>query len=697
MDAPRKRALGAASAMQTIEKLTDADIAEVYQSKNLFEGVESMTSELTGLLTLIHALEWKVSSSTLDKATAQALTKGTFGDPLKLATGQLDFKVAAAPEETEMERQKRELSKKKKVSGHQTAAVLASWLPAMKGRIEGEKFLHWQVAFPGVWRQWESAELDGGFDAVIGNPPYVRQELLGSIKPGLRRAYPASYDGCADLYVYFFEQGLKLLRPGGRLSYVVTNKWMRAGYAESLRGHFAEKAWVEFVADFGHAKKFFPAADVFPSVLVIRKPNGKPPPADTQVCVIPRDEVPEKGLSEAVARVTYPLPRAYFTKENWTLEPPGVVALLDKIKRNGMPLAEYSGCKPYRGVLTGFNEAFLIDTPTRNRLIAEDPAAADIIKPYLRGQDVGRWCADWQGLWMIFARRGIEIDRYSTVKRHLQKFRRELEPKPRDWTPERPGEKWAGRKEGTYAWYELQDAVDYWPEFEKQKIIYQVIQFHPSFALDLDGRFGNDKTFIIPTGSRPLLAALNAPVMWWFNWRYLTHLKDEALSPMGYMMEHLPVAPLEGAPADSATAAVDATIARKREIGDASRAVLEWLHHEFGLENPTSSLSAPAGLDAGAFVSAVKDSLPKKRKLSAADIAELKREHAATIEPARKVKAHILALERKLSALVNEAYGLTPEEVQLMWETAPPRMPFTPTGLASPDTNATTVANHDNE
>ncbi len=123
--------------------------------------------------------------------------------------------------------------------------MLKSWLPDVIHRFAEEHFLHWQVAFPGIWRQWESAELHGGFDAVIGNPPYVRQEIIRLIKPGLKRTFPETYDGNADLYVYFYDQGLKLLKPGGRLSYVVTNKWMRAGYAEGLRGLFADKAWID--------------------------------------------------------------------------------------------------------------------------------------------------------------------------------------------------------------------------------------------------------------------------------------------------------------------------------------------------------------------------------------------------------------------------------------------------------------------
>ncbi len=446
-DGPRKRALGAATGMQTIEGLADLDIAEVYQSKNLFEGVESMTSELSDLMTLVQAIEWQAPSGKLDKATVQEWTKGSFGDPVKLARGTLKLDIPPPPApETELERKKRESNGGCKLSPHETATRLAEWLPEIKARFEDGRFFHWQVAFPGIWREWESGKLHGGFDAVVGNPPYVRQELIRDIKPALKRAFPDTYDGVADLYVYFFDQGLRLLKPGGRLSYVVTNKWLRAGYAASLREVLSAGSWLEFVADFGHAKRFFPAADVFPSVVVLRKPlagPGAPPaPADAQVCVIPRDDVPDKALDEAVAKATYPLPRAHFTKESWTLEPPAVMRLLDKIRRNGVPLKEYAGVEPLYGIKTGLNEAFLIDAATRDRLVSQEPAADEIIKPYLRGQDISRWSTPDSGLFMIVMKSSgdhpwpwadasdqAEAERrfkqtYPALHRHFKKFER---------------------------------------------------------------------------------------------------------------------------------------------------------------------------------------------------------------------------------------------------------------------------------
>jgi type I restriction-modification system DNA methylase subunit len=173
----------------------------------------------------------------------------------------------------------------------------------------------WWTAFPEVVEA-------GGFDVVIANPPYVRQEWISPFKPHLQEHYKA-YDGAADLYVYFYELGLNLLRPGGRLGFVVTNKWMKAGYGEALRRFFADSAWVESVVDFGHAKQIFQDADVFPSILVARKPMlGLAPPA-ARVCAIPREQLRIDDLSHQIAAEGFEVPRASLGAAPWTLEPPG--------------------------------------------------------------------------------------------------------------------------------------------------------------------------------------------------------------------------------------------------------------------------------------------------------------------------------------------------------------------------------------
>src|SRR5215210_4388618 len=227
------------------------------------------------------------------------------------------------------------------------------------------------------------------------------------------------------------------------MSYIVTNKWLRAGYGEPLRGYFADEEALEEIVDFGHAP-IFEEADVFPCIVVLRKPVRDDGPArDVRVVEFPREALKiETDIASYVRDHAHQVPRKRFGKSAWSLETSDVDDLMEKIRANGIPLAEFAEVKPYRGVLTGLNEAFLIDTATKERLVREDPRSAEIIKPYLRGQDIKRWSPEWRGLWMIFARRGIDIDAYPAVKRHLEQFRDRLEPKPKGWS----GGKWSGRK-----------------------------------------------------------------------------------------------------------------------------------------------------------------------------------------------------------------------------------------------------------
>lgn len=450
-----------------------------------------------------------------------------------------------------------------------------------------------------------------------------------------------------------------------------------------LRGGAAppvsDDAWLEFVADFGHAKHFFPDADVFPSVVTVRKPlRGLPPPEESAICVIPRDSVPRRGLEAAVTEATFSLPRAMFTKEAWVLEPRPVMDLLDKIRRNGVPLAKFVGRSPIKGIKSGLNEAFVVEHTVAARLIVEDPKSRQLIRPFRRGQDVERWVSPQPGLHMIAlssrgaadwpwsgmdeqAAEAVFRDEYPALYRHLSGFRHAL----------------VARESRGKSWWEAQTAAN--PEaYGRDAIIYQEIQFHPCYSVNEAGVLSNNKTFIIPSHDRYLLAVLNSPIMWWHNWRFLPHMKDEALSPMSFRMERLPIAPANDRLAAEFASTVEQLISRKTDVATACHSILDWLRHEFGLEKPGQALAQPHLLDADGFVAAPRKALPKSRRFSAADVARLKQEHATTLGPARAAADKALALERRLSDLVNAAYGLTPEEVQLMWDTAPPRMPFQP-------------------
>jgi hypothetical protein len=615
--------------------------------------------------------------------------EGAFGDPVKIAAGEMPIAPAELVEQLGLLLPKAEPQSNlfPKISIDARRRLRADRLVVdARLRASQQRFFHWEISFPNVWSGLLSSEPKGGFDAVIGNPPYIRQELLGDeVKRALKADYSV-FDGMADLYVYFFEQGLRLLRPGGRLSYVVTNKWLKAGYAEALRDLFTSKGQVEFVADFGHAKHFFPDADVFPSVVVVRKPvPGQTALPDSQICVIPRDAVPEKGLSAAVAAATYPLPRAHFTKESWTLEPPDVMSLLDKIRRNGVPLAEYAGVEPLYGIKTGLNDAFLVDAVTRDRLVKEDPGCADVIKPYLRGQDIERWWSPPSGLYMILLKSSgdhpwpwADAPDEAEAERRFKAAYPSLHGHMKAWeslTDPETGKKRGLRHredQGRY-WWELRPCA-YYEKFERPKQMVRRIAFYAQISIDAGGLIVNDSAIIAPSPKPQIAVALNSATGWYYTFKRYPHKKDEAIAmDIAYFEDH-PIADVS----DEVLPHVEAITECSQNLRSSVTTLHDWLRHEFGLEKPGRTLAEPHQFDGDGFVAAVRAALPKSRKWSAAEIARLKQEFAETLAPARNAAAEILALERKLSDLVNAAYGLTFDEVALMWRTAPPRMPLNP-------------------
>jgi hypothetical protein len=529
----------------------------------------------------------------------------------------------------------------------------------------------WRAAFPGVFDR-------GGFDVVVGNPPYVRQERLGPFKPYLAQRY-ASYHGVADLYVYFYEHGLELLAPAGKLSYIVTNKWLRAGYGEPLRRFFSERAEIEEVVDFGHAP-IFEDADTFPCIIVAhpRPAASATPniPPLVRVCPVPRDRSSELSLDNYVHEHGYPVPWGRYGADPWSLEPPEVDALMGKMRECGIPLAEFVGTKPLYGIKTGLNEAFLIDDATRTALIRDDPGCAEIIKPYLRGQDIKRWVPDWQGLWMIVLKssaayswpwaalgdgaEAVFARTYPSLHAHMKPLQERL----------------TARQDQGRFWWELR-ACDYYGAFEQPKLIYQVIQFHPQYALDTVSRYGNDKTFFLPTADLYLLAVLNSPLVWWHNWRYLPHMKDEALNPAGFRMETLPVAEPTPTIRTEIEEGVAALLALTKESKDQKRELLKWLRLELGVDQPGQRLETFVDLTGDEFVAEVRKRRPKGApRLTPKTITELTETHRHYTEPEQARAAQVRALERRLSDLVIQTYRLTEEEIDLLWRTAPPRMPI---------------------
>ncbi len=344
---------------------------------------------------------------------------------------------------------------------------------------------------------------NGGFDVVVANPPYVRQELISDQKPELQASYLHVYAGTADLFVYFFARALDLLRENGHLSFITPNKFMRANYGKKLRGYLAEKVRLQTLIDFGDLPVF--DATTYPMITIA----SKQPTSDNKIRVLEITSLEDSESLHIAANRAFNLPQSTLSEDGWQLSAPEIRSLMDKLKAAGRPLGEYVDGNYYAGIKTGLNTAFIINEVKRAELITADPKSAEVIKPYLRGRDVKRWRVENSRLYIIFTRRGIKIDDYPVIKAHLEQYEVDL-------TPKKSSQDQRGRKPGRYKWYEIQDDIAYYAEFEKVKIIYPDISSSCNFAMDLDSQYPDMTLFLIPNQNFFLLGMLNSNVCEYF-------------------------------------------------------------------------------------------------------------------------------------------------------------------------------------
>jgi hypothetical protein len=362
-------------------------------------------------------------------------------------------------------------------------------------------------------------------DAIVGNPPYVRQERLGAAKRALRSF--ASYDGVADLYVYFIELAHRVVRPGGRYCLVVPNKWLTAAYGRPLRALLAREASLERVVDFGQALPLFGDADAFPCIIA---GTVGVPARGARASVRATRVTGDSSVAAALAATGTAQPRSRWGREPWHIDGAGDGVLLERLARTWPTLGDRLPGKPSRGVVTGCNRAFVIDAETRARLVDAEPAAATLIRPFVKGRDVRRWRAAPIDRYLLVIDRGTSLAGLSRVRRHLQHFRAALEPG-------------SGRKPGSYRWFELQDPVVPLAKSRAPRLFYQDIQSQPACSLDDTGELVPDTTvWIAPTDDRYLLAVLNSRLYGWYARHRFPPALNGAVRPKLEYMRLLPIA-----------------------------------------------------------------------------------------------------------------------------------------------------------
>ncbi len=400
------------------------------------------------------------------------------------------------------------------------ARKLAEWNPFDPNASAPFFDAEWMFGLP------PSAD-EGWFDLVLANPPYVRQEKIEGFtvagkrvlaKADLKRDWPGAFAGKADLFVYFYERALTLLRPGGGLSFITSNKWYRVEYGTGLRRWLPERARILKLVDFGDAPVF--EAIAYPTILVAtRRSAANPPQANEMIQVLNWSRGwDQTRFAERVETNGFAMPQAALHSGGWQFRPKAERDLLKRLRQVGVPLGDWCGRRFYYGVKTGLNDAFVLNEAEHADLIF-DPRHAEWMKPFLRGRDIKRWAVEPAGQWLIkIASSENEKHPWSGLpeKEAEQVFARTL-PAIHAWFTERSRRATLIKRadQGHYFW-ELRSCA-YWSAFEEPKVIVPAIVARGEAARDEAGFYCNNKaTIFIPPSVDVATAIINSSVADWF-------------------------------------------------------------------------------------------------------------------------------------------------------------------------------------
>lgn len=372
-----------------------------------------------------------------------------------------------------------------------------------------ENAFEWRFEFPEVLNQ-EGDFL--GFDVVIGNPPYIRQEELIEFK-GLFQNQFKTYSGTADIYIFFIEKGFEVMKHGGIFSYIMPNKFMQAGYGKLVRRFLINKQLIS-ILDFGDIQ-VFEEATTYPCILIAKNES---PNQTFQSIKIPNNAFLENfewNLNQSWSSVS----TTSITEETWVISNSEDQVILEKIKLISKKLEDYLEGEANYGIKTGLSEAFFIDDLKKEEIISRDPVSETVIKPMLRGREMDKWHTESKGTWLIgtFPSLNLNIDNFPGIKSHLLTFGKDK--------LEQSG-KQGSRKKTSGKWFETQDSISYWKEFEKPKLMFQVFQVKPCFIFDNKGTYCNNSMWILPTDDLCLLGILNSKLGWWLISKYCTQIQN---------------------------------------------------------------------------------------------------------------------------------------------------------------------------
>lgn len=400
---------------------------------------------------------------------------------------------------------------------------------ALSGR-EYQNAFEWRFEFPEVLDD-EGDFL--GFDCIIGNPPYIRQEYIKDLKPLLEKQYQDFYNSTADIYTYFFALAYHLLKEKGFSAFITSNKYARAKYGAKLREWLLKKTTIVSYMEL-NALKVFESATVDTSIMNFIKQT---PPKES---VFNYYEPTPNDKDDLKSTPYLTMKQNALSTESFIFANATLLDLRDKIESVGTPLKDWN-IQIYRGILTGANEAFIIPTEKRDAILnacktqEERERTERLIKPILRGKDIKRYSYEWAHLWVINTHNGytsalkskippIDIEKYPATKAHLDAHYDTI----------------ATRCDQGDTPYHLRNCA-YLEDFEKEKIVWAEMTDEPRFIYDNKGFLTNQTCYFIARDDKYLFAILNSKVMYFFMRQMASNFGEGAFRWIKQFIERLPI------------------------------------------------------------------------------------------------------------------------------------------------------------
>lgn len=507
--------------------------------------------------------------------------------------------------------------------------------------LAGNKAFNWQKEFPEIMA-------NGGFDVVIGNPPYVQLQTMGEMSDTLKSCHFETYDKGADLYCLFTERGYNLLRNGGFQSFIMPNKWMLVAYGKPLR-NFLSKTGLRQILNFGDVQFFQDAATIV-CIFVTQKSE---PGEKVKVLSLNQKTYHGDFLTEVKANL-YDYPASRFDENEWSIQPYHDSRKLEQMKLKGIKLKDLP-ISIYRGILTGYNDAFYIDAETRQELISSDAKSAELIKPMVRGRDIVAYGISGSEF-LINVHNGIKeknppllpinIDDYPAIKKHLDAYYPMLKKR--------------GDKGDTP--YNLRNCA-YLEEFANPKIIYPNMTSAFPFMYDESGLLGNQKCFILTALNESvsllfLVAVFNSSLAKLWIWYNCPELLGGTREISKVYFEHFPVPQANEEQSallvKYATVRIQLTNNHLSNISKFTRSI----QRKFNLEELTGNLQNWSLLTYKEFISELAK---KKIKLSLQEEADWESYFTDESKKAMEIKTQIETTDKEIDRIVYELYGLTEE------------------------------------